>query len=552
LNLHVLQVAITIIYGKSVMPGINKVQFIVTAVSLSVMVVAGGLYWGGWWKEASAQPDETLQSDISSFISEKMAAEKIPGVAVVVVQDAQVIYLEGFGTASLKNPSPVTPQTVFDLASCTKSFTALAVLLLRDDGLVDLDLPVNHYLPNFKTADPETAKEITVRQLLYHSSGLPGTFAEPLAFHSGDDAMDKLVASLDKVHLDRPPGSSFEYSNLNYSLLGAIIEKVSGVKFEEYLKQRVFVPLGMTHTTMVPSEADVMDRADGHQLLFGHVITRNIPIYRSIVPAGWVMSTAEDMGKWLIVQLNDGRIDGRQVIPAEAIEEMHTPGVSYEERGEGVSYGMGWFIGLSDTGLTIVWHSGDTSNFAADMVLVPEKQLGVAVLVNSQNSSDVHSIAPHIASLLLQQELVLPTAPWWGSWRSADNMAIAAAATSVAAFVALVLYLWWRWRRFRRQRTAYLRSVRGRTLRIWHVALPLTPLLLLASALAAIYVVVWLLFGFNLFRMVMRFGNFAPPGVWIAGWMTFGVISIWALALAGQVLFWYWIRHRVTKLSSQG
>ncbi|UCB43035.1 MAG: beta-lactamase family protein [Dehalococcoidales bacterium] len=533
------------------MSDISKYRLILMAVLVPMTAVVSGLYWGSWWKEASAQTDGTLQSDISSFISERMAVENIPGVAVVVVQDAKVIYLEGFGTASLKDPSPVTPQTVFDLASCSKSFTALAVLLLRDDGLVDLDLPVSHYLPDFKTADPETAEEITVRYLLHHTSGLPGTFAEPLAFHSGDDAMDKLVASLDRVHLNRAPGLLFEYSNLNYSLLGAVIDEVSGVSFEEYLEQRVFVPLGMMRTTMIPSEADVMDRADGHQLLFGHVVTRNIPVYRSVVPAGWVMSTAEDMGKWLIVQLSGGRIDGRQVVPSETIMELHTPGVSYEQKGEEVGYGMGWFIGLSDADLSLVWHGGDTSNFAADMVMVPEHQLGVAVLVNSQNSSRVHSLAPDVASLILGQELVLPTAPWWGSWRSADTMAIAAAATSVAAFIALVVYFWWRWRRFRLWRTAYLRTMRRRTLRIWRMALPLTPLVLLATAVTAIWVVVWLLFGFNLFRVLMRFGSFAPPGVWIAGWMTFGVISIWALALAGQTLFRYWIRHRVRRLRSQ-
>jgi CubicO group peptidase (beta-lactamase class C family) len=526
-------------------------RFLITAVLVPVTVFVGGLYHGGLWKETSAQADRTLQSKISSYISERIAAEKIPGVAVVVVQDGQLFYLDGFGITSLNEPSLVTPQTVFDLASCSKSFTALAVLLLRDDGLVDLDSPVCHYLPDFKTADPEAAKEITVRHLLNHSSGLPGIFAEPLAVHSGDDAMDKLVASLDGVHLNRTPGSSFEYSNLNYSLLGAIIEEVSGTSFEEYIEQRIFVPLGMTHTTMVPGEADEMDRAEGHQLLFGHVITRNIPIYRSVIPAGWVMSTAEDMGKWLIVQLNGGSIDGRQVIPPEIIEELHTPGISYEQDGQEIGYGMGWLVGQSDSGLSLVWHGGDTSNFAADMILVPEHQLGVVVLANSQNSSEVHSLAPGVASLLLGHELVLPTAPWWASWQSVDTMSIAAAATSIAAFAALVVYLWWRWKRFRRRRTAYLRSVRSRTLEIWRMALPLTPLVLLATAVTTIWVVVWLLFGFNLFRMLVRFGTYSPPGVWIAGWMTFAVISMWAIALAGQTFFRYWIRRKFKKLRSQ-
>jgi len=530
----------------------RKVRFITTTALVTVMGFVGGVCLDNWQERVSAETEGTLTSDIDSFISERMAAEGIPGMAVVVVQRDQVTYLKGFGTASLKSLSPVTPQTVFDLASCSKSFTALAVLLLREDGLVDLDLPVCHYLPDFTTSDYEMSQEITVRQLLHHSSGLPGRFAEPLAFHSGEDAMDKLVASMDRVHLNRAPGSSFEYSNLNYCLLGAIIEEVSGVDFEEYLEQRVFVPLGMKNTTMVPEEAEELERADGHQLLFGHVITRNVPIYRSVIPAGWVMSTAEDMGRWLIVHLNGGVIDNQQVIPAGVIEELHTPGMSYEQDGTEIGYGMGWFIGNSDTGISMVWHGGDTSNFSANMVLVPDQQIGVTVLVNSQTSSDAHSFAPGVASLVLGQELELPTAPWWGSWQSADTLAMAAVAFSVVVFLILIFYLWWRWRRFRRRRTAYLVSIHKRRLRIWRMVLPFTPLVLLMVALAAISIVAWLLFGFNLFRTLIQFGSFSPPGVWIAGWMMFAVISLWAIVLAGQTIFQYRLRRRLSKARSSG
>ncbi|HEY41721.1 MAG TPA: beta-lactamase family protein [Dehalococcoidia bacterium] len=530
---------------------VNKAWFIMATALVAVTGFVTVLCWDSWWAEASAVAEEALESDIDAFISERVEAEGIPGVAVVVVQDSQVIYSKGFGTASLKSMSPVTPQTVFDLASCSKSFTALAVLLLREEGLLDLDLPVSHYLPDFTTSDYQMSQEITVRHLLNHSSGLPGKFAEPIAFYSGADAMEKLVESMERVHMNRAPGSSFEYSNLNYSLLGAIIEKVSGVDFEEYLEQRVFTPLGMTNTTMVPEEAEGLNRADGHQLLFGHLIARNIPIYRSIVPAGWVMSTAEDMGRWLIVHLNSGVIGEQQVIPAEVIEELHTPGVSYEENGAEVGYGMGWFIGDSDTGLSMLWHGGDTSNFSADMILVPDYRTGVSVLVNSQNSATVHIIGPGMASLVLGQELELPTAPWWASWRSADTIAMAAAAFSVIAFLVLIFYLWWRWRRFRRRRTAYLVSIHSKRLKIWRMVLPFTPLVLLMMAVAAIYVVVWLLFGFNLFQTLVRFGDFSPPGVWVAGWMMFAVICLWAIVLAAQTIFRYWVRRQFKNLSPQ-
>jgi putative ATP-binding cassette transporter len=528
----------------------SKSRFINAVLLVMLAGTVLGLCWNGWQKEVSAAAEGTMTSIIDSFVSERMAAERIPGMAVVVVRDGQVTYLKGFGTTSLNNPSPVTAQTVFDLASCSKSFTALAVLLLREDGLLDLDLPVSHYLPGFTTADAQMSHKITVNHLLHHSSGIPGRIAEPLALHSGEDAMDKLVASLGKLQLNSVPGSSFEYSNLNYCLLGAIIDEVTGANFEEYLSQKIFCPLGMTNTTMIPDEAERGDRADGHQLLFGHVITRNVPIYRSIVPAGWVMSTAQDMGRWLIVQLDGGVIDGQRVIPAEVIEELHTPGISYEQDATEIGYGMGWFVGCSDTGLSMIWHGGDTSNFSADMLLVPEYDMGVAVLVNSQNSSESHSFAPGVASIVLGQEVELPTAPWWGSWQGADTLSIVGVVLSTVAFLALVFYSWWRWRRFHRRRTAYLVSIHKRRLRIWRMVLPFTPLVLLMVALASIYTVVWLLFGFNLFRSLIRFGSFSPPGVWIAGWVTFVVICLWAIILASQTIFRYWLRRRFRRINS--
>jgi len=256
-------------------------------------------------KSVSSQETSVSYPEVDDYIEQQMMDEDIPGLAVVVVQGDEIIYLKGFGITSLKNPSPVTPQTIFDLASISKSFTALGVLLLRDDGLIDLDTPVQQYLPDFQINDPR-ASEITVRQLLNQTSGLPGAFSEPLVFHQGDDAMEKMIAALSQVRLNQPPGLSFEYADINYCLLGALIERVTGTTFEEYMKQKIFVPLGMAHTTLYPDEADERGRADGHQAMYGQIVARNMPIYRSALPAGWVMSSAEDMGKWLIIHLNDG------------------------------------------------------------------------------------------------------------------------------------------------------------------------------------------------------------------------------------------------------
>lgn len=505
---------------------------VLEAMTLAV-VSAGVLYAAAESHSAFAQNLETPFADIDSYVSRVMGEERIPGVAVVVVQGSRISYLRGFGTVSLRNPSPVSPQTVFDLASCSKSFTALAVLLLHEQGLVELDNPATDYLPDFHLADRETSSQVTVRHLLNHASGLPGRFAEPLAFHSGSDAMDKLVSSMAKIHLNRPAGASFDYSDLNYALLGAIIEKVTGVPFEDYLHEQVFTPLELTSTTLYPGEAAAMERADGHQLSFGHVITRNTPVYRSAAPAGWVMSSAEDLGRWLILNLNGGRLDGRQAVPVSLIQLMQTPGVTFMQNGFEVGYGMGWFTGTLANRQPVVWHSGDTANFATDMVLLPGLGLGVAVLVNSQNSSRVHEVAPGIVGILMERPFELPAAPWLASWQAADIVAIGSAALSAVLLLLLPVYAWSRWRRWHRRADREMPPTSAsKTLRVWRMVLPLTPLALLTTTLAAAASVFWVLFGINVFRTLVRFGAFAPPGVWISGWLLLSAISSWALILA--------------------
>ncbi|MBN1643482.1 MAG: beta-lactamase family protein, partial [Dehalococcoidales bacterium] len=297
----------------------------------------------------SGQNSEPLSSHIDQYIQEQMAQKNIVGMSVVIVQEEEITYLKGFGSASLEKHTMVTPRTIFDLASCSKSFTAMAVLLLWNEGLIDLDKPLKYYIPEFSMEDEEISAQITVKQLLNQTSGIPGNIHEPVAFQCKDDPQDKnafeiLIEAMKNIRTNRPPGSSFEYTNLNYSLLGALVEKVSGKCFEDFMEERIFTPLGMTNSTTKPDVAASLDRADGHQMVLGKIISRNIPVYRSAVPAGWVMSSGEDMAKWMIVNLNDGMLDDKQIIPARVIEEMETPDINLIKDGEEASYGMGWFI----------------------------------------------------------------------------------------------------------------------------------------------------------------------------------------------------------------
>jgi putative ATP-binding cassette transporter len=475
--------------------------------------------------------------EVDDYITQQMVDEDIPGLAVVIVQGEEIIYLKGFGVTSLRDPSPVTPQTIFDLASVSKSFTALGVLLLRDEGLIDLDAPVQQYLPDFQLDDPQAA-DITVRQLLNQTSGLPGNFSAPLIFQHGEDEFKEVVAAISHIQLNRPPGSSFEYADINYCLLGALIERVTGTTFEEYMEQSVFEPLGLGNTTLYPDKAAELDRADGHQPMYGRVIARNMEIYRSAMPAGWVMSSAEDMGIWLIAHLNCGCTAEGQIIPAADIEECHTAAVQFMENDKETGYSMGWLISCGSGDDNIIWHGGDTPNFTTDMILLPDYQMGIAVMVNSQASTIGHSIAPGIANLLLGLELEPMSVPWWAHWKTIDNMATAALIFIYLLVIGLVYYVWRIWRQFRAGERYLIGSpLADNAIPAWQLMLYIAPLVLLILILIACYLVVNTLYGYNPYEVLIMFHIAAPPGVYISGIITLVIVPTWALLLAFVGLF---------------
>lgn len=486
-----------------------------------------------------AQISQFSPEEIDRYIQQEIIQRKIPGIAVAVVKGQEIVYLKGFGYASLNTRSLVTPQTIFDLASCSKSFTALAVLNLWHDGLIDLDKPLVLYIPEFRLANnEELAAQITIRQLLLQTSGLPGDVAEPASYHHGYHAMDDLVKAMARVHLNREPGSSFEYANFNYNLLGAVVERVSGQLFEDYVQEHIFTPLAMKNSTLRPEIAAQHDRADGHQLFFGKVVTRNVPIYRSAIPAGWVMSSAEDMAKWLIINLNDGVIDGKQVVPVEIIETMHANGATFVEDGKQASYAMGWFTGLAEDVKTVLWHGGDTPNFLSEMILIPEEKLGVVMLANGQTCQGAHDITTGITSLVLGVDFELPQAPWWASWKSIDNIAIYATILSALLIAGLIPFSLWQLRVIKRLRQQIRQNnSRIKRVKIWWIVLPATPWMLFIIIATAAYIVMQALFGYNVFSVIVQFGYFAPPGTLFAAVSIMVALFLWAIALSVTTIF---------------
>ena len=245
---------------------------------------------------ASGKSEIDLQA-MDQFLETKVKANRIPGLAVAIVQGDQIIFSKGYGKAA---PGKlVTPQTQFYLGSVAKSFTALAAMQLVEQGKLELDAPVQRYLPWFQVADPDVSTQITVRHLLNHTSGLSES-GDPNAT-AYTSSLDEQVRMLKDVRPNAAVGTRFQYYNQNYRILGLLIETVSGQSYADYLHANIFVPLGMTNTTAHPVEA--RELAQGYSRAFGFPLPRQQGFVPGAVPSGYLISTAGDMARFLIAQI---------------------------------------------------------------------------------------------------------------------------------------------------------------------------------------------------------------------------------------------------------
>jgi CubicO group peptidase (beta-lactamase class C family) len=322
---------------------------------------------------------------IDAYVSAKMRAPRIPGVALAIVKGDRIAYLKGYGRAD-SSGRPVTPQTAFLLGSVTKSITALAAMQLVEAGRIELDAPVRQYIPWFRTADAEASAGITVRQLLNQTSGLPMLRDAQFVTDQDDGVLERTVRSLASARMDFPPGSSFEYSNANYDTLGLLVQIVSGTSYETYVRDHIFLPLDMRNSFASWTEAQRHDLAYGHRWWFGIPFPSPLPWKRAELPAGYALASAEDMAHYLIAQMNGGRYGDVSVLSPEGMALMHTEPARH-------TYAMGWER-LERDGRTLINHDGGTADFQTSVFFDPDARIGVFVAANIMSSLDAFS-SPH-------------------------------------------------------------------------------------------------------------------------------------------------------------
>ncbi|MEN8250269.1 MAG: serine hydrolase domain-containing protein [Bacteroidota bacterium] len=321
---------------------------------------------------------------LNRFIKQNFDKWNIPGMAIGVLHQGEMT-TAGFGVTNINHQLPITDDTLFQIGSITKTYVGTAIMRLVELGKLNLDSTIQTYLPDFKVADETTSAKATIRHLLTHTSCFVGDIFRDTG--SGDNALANYVATLVNSEQLAPLGTSFSYNNAGFSILGLIIEKVTGKTFEAALGELVFDPLGLENTYLRPT--DVM----AHRFVVGHHKGKNgleiaLPwqIERSGYPQGGIISNIKDVLRYADFHISNGTIvDGPRLLSENSFEQMHSP-LTFVRDNE--YWGLSWNVKQVD-GLRQISHGGATNGQICLLTLFPEHQFAIAVLTNAQNGDSI-------------------------------------------------------------------------------------------------------------------------------------------------------------------
>jgi CubicO group peptidase (beta-lactamase class C family) len=307
--------------SRSLMPSpsmINKLLACFVLIAASVTSV----------RVAAQAPAERYRNELQPLIEDFVHQQQMPGFAIGVIQDDRLVYAHGFGVKNLiHNHDPVTPRSLFHMASITKTFVATSIMQLVEAGKINLDTPVVQYLPYFRVAD-DRYQTITVRQMVTHTSGMPDVEDYEWDKPQYDDgALERYVRSLSNQKLIFAPGADFRYSNMAFEVLGDLIAKVSGESFDDYVQHHILTPLKMRDSTLLIKKTDPKLMTWGHERdKDGHVFPSKVyPYNRMHSPSSNLHSNVEDMARWALANLNHGELDGRRILNEQTYDIMWKP-----------------------------------------------------------------------------------------------------------------------------------------------------------------------------------------------------------------------------------
>ena len=365
---------------------VEKLRPVVAALVLLGM--AGGA--------ALARNEDAVSAKVDTVVEGQRKAQKIPGVSVAVCRDGKIVKASGYGLANVELDAPVTPATIFQTGSVGKQFTSMAVMMLMEEGKIGLDEKISKYIAEAPTA----WKDVTVRNLLTHTSGIADYGAEEATMSKGvinfrkDYTEEELIQAFAKMPMDFAPGEKWSYSNTGYVLLGAIIHRVTGKFYGDFLQERIFKPLGMGSTRII-SEADIVPhRSSGYLLVKGELKNQEwVAPTLNTTADGALYTNVLDLAKW------DAALYTTKLIKESSFEEMWTP-VKLND-GKTYPYGFGWRL-KSVGGRRVVSHDGAWQGFTMSIARYLDDHLTVIVMTNlDENNSDPGKIVEGVAEIYL-------------------------------------------------------------------------------------------------------------------------------------------------------
>jgi CubicO group peptidase (beta-lactamase class C family) len=321
---------------------------------------------------------------IDALAQDALDHQHLAGLSLAIARNGTVLYAQGYGYRNLAQRLPATPETIYNIASMSKQFTASCIMLLQQDGKLKVDDPIGKFLPGFPHGD-----EITIRELLNHTSGLTDYLDLLDANHL---SMPKILAAVEKAPLRFPPGTRYEYSNSNYVLLGAIVATASGMPFDTFLTQRILVPLGLHSTSIGTTPIDMTNGALGYTVVDGHTVATppqgvNILDY----PDGGVNTTVLDLVKW------DDALDSGRVVNKQLLRMMMTPG----PHGPETTYRYGFGLGIDSAfGHREIAHQGEWTGYTGENVTFPDDRFVIILLSNTDGFNEEYLAREMFAAVM--------------------------------------------------------------------------------------------------------------------------------------------------------
>jgi CubicO group peptidase (beta-lactamase class C family) len=362
-------------------------------------------------------------SGFERFVRTRMREWHVCGLAVGIVRGTEPVYVGGFGLRNARSGLPVTTDTLFAIASATKAFTATAAGILVDEKRLDLDKPVREYLPRFRLMDAVATEHMTMRDLLCHRSGLP---RHDMVWYKTPLSRRELLDRLRYLEPTRDFRQAYQYQNLMFMAAGVVIEEISGLTWEDFVRARILDPLDMADANLsIEDSKHSPDFAVGCRWAGDRYV--RIPLYNlpAIAPAGSINASIADMCKWVLLNLNKGRYNGRQIISERVLADIHSPqmvipGVPSEHELLPAAYGLGWTI-TAYRGHLLVRHDGAIDGFRSRVALLPRDQVGVVLLSNfeASNVPGGEHLQDVVSFNLFDRLLGLRPVPWIRRFRRA-------------------------------------------------------------------------------------------------------------------------------------